>query len=649
MIQRLCKKAAVGKTSSQGPIRAARPPEGSRTLAARLQDRLGNRAAGHLLETLRTSGHALSDSHRSHFESRLNHPLDHVRLHDNAVSHDLADALHTSAFTVGNHIVFAAGRFQPNTTDGQRRLTHELTHTLQQRRIEGAPPAALHVAGPMAEAEASKIAAITDMDVADPPMRSHEALAIATDDPPAHPGREHTGAALLWWYLLRPMGQRYRDYRSGEGLLFNATRNPELSSRQLNALSGLLWAQHYRQSVIGGENPEYSAGWDLFSHLSGDTSPELSIASLAFPGDLNAFLGEAGESAFADHPWWLLAHAALVQGTISSIQRGTGNDVSFLSLFDTALEDWFKAPSGLGRLYDLNDPADPQWSPYPFWGRPSGLSLNWAGREAEGTAPAPESVNLTAGLNFAEMLGWYPEGEEAQQRYRGWELYPYFNYIHQWDREGEATPDLMENRFMLGALLGNRGFYGELGGGAQFAPGGELGEAYGRLGLTMRNLGPLATGQIGTEMSYRPGIGDLWRLNAGVEFNVLDTRLWNLILGARVGGLMPSGDCPGALDLGGRAALTYHTPLEGHREPFNLGFDVSTNWRTRDPFDAESARLFSLRAGINLMDLFRLNLEYHRRTGPEPLTGRPENDLRLLFLLGPGIFRRPSRIGSPRR
>ena len=605
-----------------------------------LQDRLGNRATSRLVQDLRGSGQPLSDASRDHFESSFNRPLSDVRIHDDSESNALAASLQARAFTVGNHIVFGQGEYRPDATNGRRLLAHELTHALQQPSLETSSVGSLNDAAPSAEAEARLAVVKGETEGAQVAVDSTRPLAIAAEGPEQHPGRDHHGAALLWWYFLRPMGVRYGDYLNGEGLLFGATRNPELSARQLNALSGLLWASHYQNSTIGGESPEYSAGWDMFQHLSGDTSPELSLASLAFPGDLGDFLGEAGEAAFEDHPWWLLLYASSLQGIISGTQAGIGDDISFLSLFDAALEDWFKAPTGLGRLYDINDRDDPQWSPYPFWGRPSGLSLDWTGREEDSTSP--EGISLKAGVNLAEILGWYPEDddEEVRRRYRGWEIYPYMDFAHQWGEAGESEVALPRTRFLLGSLLGANRFYGELGAGADFTPGSELNEVYGRANLFVRDLGPLALGQLGAEMSYRPDIGDLWRLNAGAEFNMVDNSVADLVLGLRAGGLLPGGDRDGALDLGARLALMFHVPLSGYRDPFDLGFDVSTSWRTRDPFDAASDRLFGLRAGVNLLDLFSVNFEYNNREGPLPLTGRPEDDLRFMIMFGEGIFRR---------
>ncbi|MGD2116143.1 MAG: DUF4157 domain-containing protein [Acidobacteriota bacterium] len=38
------------------------------------------------------------------------------------------------AFTIGNHIVFGQGQFDPHSREGRRLLAHELTHVVQQAR-----------------------------------------------------------------------------------------------------------------------------------------------------------------------------------------------------------------------------------------------------------------------------------------------------------------------------------------------------------------------------------------------------------------------------------------------------------------------------------------------------------------------------------
>ena len=60
------------------------------------------------------------------------------------------------AFTVGNEIGFASGRFAPGTVTGQMLLAHELAHVVQQRDSIAGP--AIAAAPPAAEVEADQIA-----------------------------------------------------------------------------------------------------------------------------------------------------------------------------------------------------------------------------------------------------------------------------------------------------------------------------------------------------------------------------------------------------------------------------------------------------------------------------------------------------------
>lgn len=55
-----------------------------------------------------------------------------VRIHTDTRAAESARAVNAAAYTVGRDIVFGAGKYQPNTPQGQRLLAHELTHVAQQ-------------------------------------------------------------------------------------------------------------------------------------------------------------------------------------------------------------------------------------------------------------------------------------------------------------------------------------------------------------------------------------------------------------------------------------------------------------------------------------------------------------------------------------
>lgn len=77
---------------------------------------------------------------RARFAPLLGSDFGAVRLHHDAASDAAARGVGARAFTVGQHVHFAAGEYRPQTTDGLHLLAHELSHTVQQA---GAPPLAM--------------------------------------------------------------------------------------------------------------------------------------------------------------------------------------------------------------------------------------------------------------------------------------------------------------------------------------------------------------------------------------------------------------------------------------------------------------------------------------------------------------------------
>ena len=83
-------------------------------------------------QVLRTPGAPLSETTRAFFEPRFGHDFSRVRVHADAQAARSAQSVGAQAYTVGNHIVFNAGRYAPATPGGGELLAHELTHTVQQ-------------------------------------------------------------------------------------------------------------------------------------------------------------------------------------------------------------------------------------------------------------------------------------------------------------------------------------------------------------------------------------------------------------------------------------------------------------------------------------------------------------------------------------
>lgn len=84
------------------------------------------------IRALRDAGRPLSQSVRGFFEPRFGHDFSRVRVHTGSKSAQISRKLSANAFTVGRDIYFAAGQYDPKTSEGKRLLAHELTHIVQQ-------------------------------------------------------------------------------------------------------------------------------------------------------------------------------------------------------------------------------------------------------------------------------------------------------------------------------------------------------------------------------------------------------------------------------------------------------------------------------------------------------------------------------------
>ena len=81
---------------------------------------------------LDTPGRPIAAANRRPFEQRLGRDFSRVRLHTDDTAAASARAVDSSAYTVGDHVVFDSGRYDPVSAEGRRLLTHELAHVAQQ-------------------------------------------------------------------------------------------------------------------------------------------------------------------------------------------------------------------------------------------------------------------------------------------------------------------------------------------------------------------------------------------------------------------------------------------------------------------------------------------------------------------------------------
>lgn len=136
---------------------------------------LRRRAAGNSSQTeapavvhdvLNSSGQPLDRQTKAFFEPRFAREFSRVRVHADAQAAESAKAVSARAYTVGNHIVFSAGRYKPETAQGRALLAHELAHVVQQKYPSGGSgPIAIAEPGSAEEADADEKARRVTSDV----------------------------------------------------------------------------------------------------------------------------------------------------------------------------------------------------------------------------------------------------------------------------------------------------------------------------------------------------------------------------------------------------------------------------------------------------------------------------------------------------
>jgi uncharacterized protein DUF4157 len=83
-------------------------------------------------EVLRSSSQPLDPAMREFMESRFGHDFSRVRVHTDAKAAESSRDFDALAYTIGEHVVFAPGRYDQATHAGRRLLAHELAHVVQQ-------------------------------------------------------------------------------------------------------------------------------------------------------------------------------------------------------------------------------------------------------------------------------------------------------------------------------------------------------------------------------------------------------------------------------------------------------------------------------------------------------------------------------------
>ena len=154
----LQRRLVVGRTDDPLEVEADRAaervlamsmPAGTLAPAPPVLSRVGAAVAGgqdapdSVQRTLQSTGEPLAAGLQARFGPRFGHDFGCVRVHRDGDAARSADEVGAAAYTVGEHLVFATGRYAPDAPTGVALIAHELTHVVQQ----GAAPPVLQRRG----------------------------------------------------------------------------------------------------------------------------------------------------------------------------------------------------------------------------------------------------------------------------------------------------------------------------------------------------------------------------------------------------------------------------------------------------------------------------------------------------------------------
>jgi len=237
-IQRMCAECEKEEQEAQRAPRVGAGPVSPEAAAS--------------VATATSGGQSLSAASRTYFEPRFGRDFGHVRIHSGAAAARSAAALDARAYTLGPHIVFGAGEYDPETNAGKRLLAHELVHTVQQG--EGRDASAIQRAcgpGPIAAA----VGARTDCnDTFDNTFVPGAIIRFKKDCDEFEAGQDTS--LLLMAALLLPTASTFEihGYASADGpLAFNQNLGCARAIAARNLLTTIIPASRITAVVNHGE------------------------------------------------------------------------------------------------------------------------------------------------------------------------------------------------------------------------------------------------------------------------------------------------------------------------------------------------------------------------------------------------------------
>jgi hypothetical protein len=133
-------------------------------------------------DVLRSPGVPIDPATRAFMEPRFGQDFSRVRVHTGAKASESAKAVDALAYTVGQHVVFKEGHYNPGVARGRALLAHELAHVGQQ---ESAP-----VSGPLRIANSKSASERQAADASAQVLNSGQAKVQAQQHTPAQIARQ---------------------------------------------------------------------------------------------------------------------------------------------------------------------------------------------------------------------------------------------------------------------------------------------------------------------------------------------------------------------------------------------------------------------------------------------------------------------------
>ncbi|MBN2393303.1 MAG: DUF4157 domain-containing protein [Anaerolineae bacterium] len=216
----------------------------------------------------RGGGSPLPDHLRADMETRFGNDFSTVRVHTGGEAEQLNRDLSARAFTHGSDIYMGSSQYNPDSTDGQRLLAHELTHVVQQTGHRAKNTHTTSTDTPPRTAQRANIIqrAVTDSKWADLFPKEKQTLiksgffddAGLEQDPPGHGNARN-------WNALNP-NERSAYYEKSqakvtlsgaEGIVPDTTLFRELTTEEKEAVSAIIPVS----PRVGSPNRPAGNGW----------------------------------------------------------------------------------------------------------------------------------------------------------------------------------------------------------------------------------------------------------------------------------------------------------------------------------------------------------------------------------------------------